>query len=192
MWRMLCRSIERRSGAYAVLRKLRKNEDGAPAIEFAIVAGPFLMLLFGLISIGQYFFTTSDLENAVDQGSRQLRTGQYQQNQSPTSAQDFKTSLCNLLAVIPCSEVTVNALSFVNYAAITPATIPSCVDPNGNLAAPVFAPGQQNAVMVVWVCYKWTMTQYLPTFGGTLTLGNMGDGSRLIQATTTFQTEPYQ
>ena len=186
MWRMLCRSIERRSGAFAVLRKLRKNEDGATAIEFAMVAGPFLMFLYGIISIGLYFFSQFALENAIETAARQVRTGQAQS--AGLSQQQFHDSVCaNVPSFVSCANLVVNVASYVNYAAIA---APSCIDPNTGApsAAQAYAPGQQNAVVVAWVCYQWDLTKYIPF----LRLGNLPDGSRLIQATSTFQTEPYQ
>ena len=36
------------------------------------------MMLFGIISVGFYFFTTFTLENAVEKSSRYVRTGQMQ------------------------------------------------------------------------------------------------------------------
>ena len=51
-----------------------------------------------------------------------------------------------------------------------------------------YAPGQENVVVLAWLCYEWTMAKNIPW----LNLSNMGNGSRLIQATTTFRTEPYK
>ncbi len=189
MWRKSNRTLESQSGAATLLRRLRKDNEGATAIEFAMVAGPFLMLLFGIIGVGLFFFTTFSLENSVETAARQLRTGALQQSGSSDPASDFKTAVCSSLpGFITCSEVTTNVLSFSNYAAITANSIPSCTNAAGALATPVFTPGQQNAVVVAWACYKWKVAKDIPF----INLGNQGDGSRLIQATTTFQTEPYQ
>ena len=59
-------------------RRLRQNEDGATAVEFALVSIPFLMLLFGIMSVCLYFFTTLYIENAVWNASRDLRTGAFE------------------------------------------------------------------------------------------------------------------
>ena len=187
MWRMFCHSAGRRSGTYAILRKLRKDEKGTAAIEFAAVATPFLMMLFGIISLGLYFFSTFTLENAIEVASRQIRTGQAQA--AGLSQAQFKQIVVNNVpSFIDPSKLIVNVSSFATYAAITPA---SCVDGAG---APMtannstFAPGTQSAIVVAWVCYTWDVTKYIPY----LKLGNQPDGSRLIQAATAFQTEPYQ
>ena len=186
MWRMFCHSAGRRSGAYVILRKLRKDETGTTAIEFAMVATPFLMMLYGIISLGLYFFSTFTLENAIEVASRQIRTGQAQAA-GLTQAQFQQVVFNNVPSFINQGNLIVNVNSFATYAAITPA---SCVDVNGapTAGSTSFAPGTQSAIVVAWVCYTWDVTKYIPF----LKLGNLPDGSRLIQATTTFQTEPYQ
>ena len=60
-----------------------RDERGFTAVEFAMVAMPFLMLLFGTIAVGLYFFTTFTLENAVEKAAhrilRQWLTGERDQ-----------------------------------------------------------------------------------------------------------------
>ena len=187
MWR---RQVSIASGSQqrpALLRRLRKDERGVTAIEFAMVAGPFLMLLFGIVGVGLYFFTTFSLENAVEQAARVIRTGQAQQA-GMTDAQ-FKAKVCEFVpGHIDCQgKVFVNVKSFPDSDSITNATIPKCLDNLGNLkTSGDYVPGGASAVVLVWVCYEWD-TMKLPW----ISLGDMANGSRLIQATTTFRTEPY-
>ena len=47
------------------LRRFRRAEKGATAVEFAMVAAPFFFLLFAMIEIAAVFFTSTVLENAV-------------------------------------------------------------------------------------------------------------------------------
>ena len=57
------------------------EQSVATAIEFGMVALPFVCLLFGIFSVCRCFFTTFTLENAVWQAARAIRTGQVQQSQ---------------------------------------------------------------------------------------------------------------
>lgn len=184
MWRMLCRSVGRRSGASAILRNAAKDETGATAIEFAAVAGPFLAFLYMIISLGLYFFTTFALENAIETASRQIRTGQAQAA-GLTQAQFQQLVFNNVPSFVTQSNLIVNVSSFASYAAITPV---SCYSGPG-IANTSFTPGTQNAIVVASVCYNWDAVKNIPYLNR---LGNQPDGSLLIQATTTFQTEPYQ
>ena len=74
-----------RARAKLLTRRLRNDERGSAAVEFAIVALPFLLLLVGLISISLYFFTNFTMESAVLNAARAIRTGQLQQGQGAYS-----------------------------------------------------------------------------------------------------------
>ena len=171
-----------------LLRRLRQDSSGTTAIEFAFVAAPFLMLLFGIMGVGLYFFTTFSLENAVEQTGRLIRTGQVQQG--GMTAEQFKEKVCELApAFVDCAnKLRVNVLNYPDSEAIGPGTLPQCLDAGGNLSdVTSYAPGDSDQVVLIWVCYEWALASKIPY----LNLGNMANGSRLIQAATTFRTEPY-
>lgn len=172
----------------SLLRRWRRDASGTTAVEFAFVAGPFLMLLFGIMGVGLFFFTNFSLENAVERTGRLIRTGQVQQG--GMTGQQFKEKVCELApAFVDCvNKLRVNVLNFPDSEAIGPATTPQCLDADGNLSdVTTFEPGEADEVVLIWVCYEWSLASKIPY----LNLGNMGNGSRLIQAATTFRTEPY-
>ncbi len=58
-------------------RRLRADADkGSAAIEFAMIAPVFFMLLMGTVEAGTMFFAQSALQNAVNDTARMVRTGQ--------------------------------------------------------------------------------------------------------------------
>ncbi|MGI9382041.1 MAG: TadE/TadG family type IV pilus assembly protein, partial [Methyloligellaceae bacterium] len=63
-----------------------------------MVAAPFFALLFALIEIGLVFFGSFTLENAVEQASRMIRTGQAQQQ--GFSEDRFKQEVCDNVYVL--------------------------------------------------------------------------------------------
>ncbi len=171
----------------SLLRRLRSDTEGATAVEFAMVIGPFLALLFGIIAVGLFFFTTFSLENAVDQASRVIRTGQAQQ--AGMTAQQFKEKVCEFVpGHIDCNgKIQVNVKSFANSADIQPNDMPKCLNNDGTMKNSAdYIPGGSSVVVLVWLCYEWDMAKF-----PFINLGDMANGSRLIQATTTFRTEPY-
>lgn len=165
----------------------RHDETGATAIEFALVSLPFLMLLFGIIAVGLFFFTTFSTENAVEQASRPIRTGEAQA--AGLTKDQFKTNVCSFLpAYVDClNKLRVNVQSYnVGQAIVAPA----CIDAGGALVPPAgtpFAMGAQNQIMLVTACLEWTLAGQIPF----LTIGTMANGAALIQASTTFKIEPY-
>ena len=170
------------------IKSFRSNNKGTTALEFGMVGLPFLMLLFGIIISGLYFFTTMSFENAVEQAGRLIRTGQV--DAANMSEADFKTEICkNTPQYVDCdNKVKIFVQSFADNA---PNLNPlSCLSPNGESlsSATSYDPGNENSVVLVVACYEWDMTANIPF----LDLGNMGStGKRLIQAATTFRNEPY-
>lgn len=181
------RAARERAGAFG--RRVRDDEAGFTAVEFAMVAMPFLMLLFGTIAVGLYFFVTFSLENAVEKASRLIRTGQAQTSSPPMTTTQFKTMVCNEApSFIDCTnKLRVNVAVATSFSALT---APSCTDSSGNLVPDPAAsnvPGAAGDAVLVTVCYEWDLAGQIPF----LKLGKMANGSALIQAATTFRTEPY-
>jgi Flp pilus assembly protein TadG len=150
-----------------------KDENGTTAVEFGLVAVPFFMLLFGIISVGFYFFTMFTLENAVEDAARLIRTGQVQT--ANMSAADFKTQVCSHLPdYVDCpNKVRINVQTFTSFGSIT---TPSCLDGAGALitnAATTYSPGASSNVVLVTACYEWALAGQIPF----LKLGQMSNGS---------------
>lgn len=189
-------SCLRRSLPARLARRLGVDSSGVTSIEFAMVSMPFLLLLFGIMSVCLYFFTTFTIENAVWQASRAIRTGQVQQSQGAyaglTTNEDrkkaFKKALCQKAPTfLDCdNKVIVIVQSNTSFGGITE---PKCAT-NGVLmdqASAGFDTGGSSSVVLVTVCYPWTFGGKLPFFK----MGNLTDGSLLVQASVAFRAEPY-
>src|SRR5471032_2864150 len=86
----------RRSGWLPFARALRRfvrRENGATAVEFALVATPFIALLIAILETALVFFAQQVLQTATTQTSRLIMTGQAQ-TQNLTAAQ-FQQAVCN-------------------------------------------------------------------------------------------------
>jgi Flp pilus assembly protein TadG len=178
-------------------RLLHKNQDGFTAVEFALVIGPFLAILFAIMEVALVYFATFSLENATEQAARLIRTGQAQ----GFSANDFKDSVCDRVpAFMDCdSDLVVDVRTFptLNDAANG---APDSVDDDGNLIEGFeqFDTGDGGSIVLVNVYYHWKLFAALPDIGRLLTggqssigLGNLADGSRLITSATVFKNEPF-
>ncbi|MBZ0217058.1 MAG: pilus assembly protein, partial [Fimbriimonadaceae bacterium] len=102
--RLIGRSL-RRSGVFVSSRnkinEFNDGETGATAVEFAILAFPFLMLLLAVIEVGIVFFATQIMETGVEGAARLIRTGQAQQ----FSQAQFKLEVCDRIsALFDCNK----------------------------------------------------------------------------------------
>lgn len=75
-------------------RRLRGDERGIVAIEFAIVALLFFAIVFAIIELALVFFTGSVLDRATFSASRTVRLGQFQECSSGSPEKAFKTLVC--------------------------------------------------------------------------------------------------
>lgn len=183
------------------LTRFTKDDTGTTAIEFAMVIGPFLFLLFGIISVGFYFFVTFSLEHAVETASRVIRTGQAQDSsggKTPLTGTTFKAKICESLPpFMACGTTTdkirVNVQTYTGYGSVS---APSCVDNAGALiptASQVYAPGGTSSIVLVGVCYEWELSKSMASIPYWIApqSARMTNGSTLIQAATTFTNEPF-
>jgi len=178
--------------------RMRRDQSGATAIEFAMVVGPFLALVFAIMEISLVYFVEFSIDNGVHKAARLIQTGQVQKgNLSPNA---FKHIVCaDIPAFIGCESNVIVDVRASNTFAEAAANLPHPLTPSGSLSGNFskFVPGGPAQVVVVSLYYDWPLMAKLPGLGDFtgkigLSLGNMPDGSRLISATTIFRTETYQ
>lgn len=168
-------------------KRFRKDRRGVAAIEMALVAWPFLAIMFAILEQGLVFFAEFSLEHNVAQAARQIRTGEVQEL-SITGAQ-FKTDLVcpSLAGMLTCSKLSVDVRTFATFADIAGA-LDDPVDGNNDFQ-PVnnWQPGTDLSVMVVRAFYEWEMI----TPAVFTQMGTLANGNRLLAASMTFRNEPF-
>jgi Flp pilus assembly protein TadG len=86
----------------------RADRRGTTALEFALIAPAFFLLLFGATELAYDLFAQATLDGALQTAVRNLQTGQWQSNAS-TPQQFHDNYVCPALrGLLPCSAVTVN------------------------------------------------------------------------------------
>lgn len=183
--------LEKLNARKACRRRFNTNEDGATAVEFALVSFPFFILVFMLIGFAMYFFVMNSLDKGMDQTSRLVRTGQAQKSNMTVGG--FKQSVCDSAgAWIKCNKVQVFVQKYPDWQSVQPQ---SCLNSDGSVVTntagggePIAAySGAASDIVVVTTCYKWEFAQQIPF----VKIGNMSDNSMMMQTSTAFRTEPY-
>ena len=59
-------------------RRRERTDRGAAAVEFALILIPIVLILFGLVQYGLYFYSAQTGSNAVNAAVRQLAVGNCQ------------------------------------------------------------------------------------------------------------------
>jgi Flp pilus assembly protein TadG len=167
------------------LRRFAKGDDGIAAVEFGIVAAPFLALMFAIMETAIVFFASQTLETAVADSARLIMTGQAQSGNF-TQAQ-FKTAVCSkILGLFDCQNgIKIDVRTYSDFSSISSA---KPFDANGNLQNNfVYTPGNAGDIVVVRLMYEWPI--YVSLLG--FNLADMSGNKRLIIATAAFRNEPY-
>ncbi len=158
----------------------RRDERGATAVEFALIAPLLFLSLFSLVEIGMLGMMASGLDNAVDNAARMIRTGR---GDGPTSAPAFETVICDKLGgnATDCrSRLTVSVQKFTGFA---DANAVVSAAPNGS-----FNKGTAGDIVIVKADYKWPlMTPFIAT-----AYNRSGPMEITLASRVAFKNEPFQ
>jgi Flp pilus assembly protein TadG len=192
---------------FRLCRRFVRNRDGAAAIEFALLAIPFFLIIFAIIETFIAFTGEQLVSNAVETMSRKLRTGQITyalgRTTDMTEAQ-FRKAFCDEVSIlISCSATEIatpsklylDVRTFSSFADI-PTTIPRVsTSTYADLDTKTFkyAPGGPGKIMMVRAYYRWQIvTDLVRPY---ITNIRPSDGSLpshfMIVATAAFQNEDY-
>jgi Flp pilus assembly protein TadG len=163
------------------------------AVEFAMVVGPFLFMMFAIIELALVFLVSTTLEAASERASRQIRTGEVQT--AGQGAEAFKATICKNMTWVASScagALRVDVRTFEQFAdSNLPDPVGDCAPPATgkcfNDAALKFEHGGPTDVVIVRAYYQWPLlTPFLSQ-----ALARLDGNVAVIMTTQTFRNEPY-
>ncbi|MGV7033329.1 TadE/TadG family type IV pilus assembly protein [Methylobacterium symbioticum] len=175
------------------------DRDGAAAVEFALVAVPFLGLSAAIIQIAFLIWATQNFDRTLQNGVRGLLTGQFQlaraaQTNPPNVQTALRDQICGpsgarILTLFKCADLKIDVTtsdSFSGSSAGTPFN-PQTGTWNTSFGSNYTCPKPGTIVTV-------TAAVEFPTFLGLLSVNfrTFGSGSHLLMSTAVFRTEPYE
>lgn len=168
------------------LRRLAGDRRGATAVEFAMVAAPFLFMMFAIIELGLVFVISSTLETATMDAARLIRTGQLQAAGGDANA--FRNAVCGRMGLFEADcagklSLDVRVLPQFSAAAADPLADGE-LDP-GELT---FTAGAAEDIVLVRAWYRYDLIT--PFLGQALS--RTRDGAAMIGAATAFRNEPFR
>jgi Flp pilus assembly protein TadG len=169
------------------LRRFARAQEGAAAIEFGLVAVPFLAILFAIMETAFVFFAGQSLEFAVAQSGRLIMTGQA--DAAGYNQTTYKNAVCaSVVALFDCQNKLY--VSVQNYTKFANASTSPPYDSSGQLdtSKMVYQPGNPGDVVVVSFYYQWPI--YVSLLSNNLS--NQSGKNRLLVATSVFRNEPYK
>lgn len=101
--------------ARTLLEKFRTAREGAIAVEFAMIAPVFLMMVFGIIMYGSYLAVVHGVQQLAAEAARSSVAGLSESERS-TLASSYITGNVNTYPLIDPAKLTVNAATSVSDA----------------------------------------------------------------------------
>lgn len=189
------------------LAGLLRSRDGAAAIEFALLAIPYFVIVIAILETFIAFTGEQLVANAVETMSRKLRTGQITAGlgrSTDMNRDQFRTAFCGEVSIlITCSAAEIatpsklylDVRSFTTFANI-PTTIPrssTAAFSDLDTSSFKYTPGGPGTINMVRAYYRWQIiTDLVRPY---ITTIRPADGSMptdfLIVATSAFQNEAY-
>lgn len=174
------------------MNRFRKDREGATSVEFAILLVPFCAMLFAIVELGIVFFIQATMGHAMQEASREIRTGQFQSSGGLAAA--FQDEVCNNMAGLgDCGNLRVDVVTSntgrfqPNMLDPTPTSDPNDPSAPPPMPANVYTDTGPRAPVIIRVQYYHELS-----FPGEYTkLANATGNVRIIQTVTAFRNEPF-
>jgi Flp pilus assembly protein TadG len=175
------------------LARFGQSRTGATAVEFAMVALPFLFCVFAIFELAIVFLISITLDNATANAARQIRTGNIQASgggATSPGALSLEDTICKNLGWLQAQCVK-NSTLFVDVRVLNgfdDSTVPPLVvNQQINTSNFCFYSGQASAIVLVRTAFKWPLLTPFLNSG----LSRLGNGIAMISSTTAFKSEPF-
>lgn len=186
-----------------LLTRLPGDRGGAAAVEFALVALPFLALCGAIFQIILQIWATQNFDRALQNAVRTIFTGQFQQaNSGQTDAAtllaNLKQTMCGpanatIVNIFNCQNVKIDVATSSTFKSATPSSpIDSVTGTWSTNFGTNYACAKPGTIVIV------TAAVQFPTFFNLMGLmtrrfsSGSAAGSSLLTSTAVFRTEPYQ
>lgn len=173
-----------RSAGMTRAYRFSRDRSGSTIVEFALIALPFLALIFAILQTALIFFSSQVLDSGLQDAARLIRTGQAQQQQF--SANQFKQAVCDeILGLLNCEDgLIIDVRTWDNFRDADVGVPITNGEIDNNF---IFDPGGRGDIVVVRAFYEWPIV--LPTMNADVAI--LKNGKFLISSAATFRNEPF-
>ncbi|PDQ20433.1 pilus assembly protein TadE [Mesorhizobium sanjuanii] len=181
-----------KAGRTGFFGRFVRDRRGSTALEFAILAIPFALLVFAILESCISFAGQEVMANATDDVARRLRTGQ--EKQADMNEATLKAMICSRLEIMvakDCPGLEVDLRKYDTFAAAAAAGFKiqdrKIVLTGTTPTTFTVSPGPAESINMLRVFYKWpVMTDLMAS-----SMANLEGGKTLHFASITWQNEPF-
>jgi Flp pilus assembly protein TadG len=171
-----------------LIRRFSRARNGSVSIEFAIMATPFLALMFAIVESGIGIGTQQLISSAVDQVAREVRTGRI--DKTGLTGKQLHDKICakiSLMAPEGCPDLIVDLNNYQSFVHV-PRKLPIASNGDIRLKGLKVNPGGPGTINHMRVFYKLpVMTDFLRK-----SMSNLPGGKTLLYYSATWRNEAYE
>lgn len=199
------RLLARAFGVARLCRRFRRDDEAATAVEFAIIAVPFLGVLLAIFESTFVLFNAEVMDSVAGNVSRQLMTGQIQSSGQTCALQKqtFQNMICPLSGARPTTALPSNFDCTKVIIDVRASNAMNNLDVSNSLYAnpssAQFSPAPQGQNNIIRILYP--LPAILPVLAGTTnaTIAPIRNGqvvsggiwTHILMGIAVFRTEPY-
>lgn len=170
------------------LQRFARRKDGAAAVEFALVALPFFLVLTALAEVSLMALAQTNLDLAISDAGRLIRTG-HMAGDDPLSPEDIETQVCadlNRIMRMDCgANLFIDVDRFDTFNDVNnPVPLSNGEFDDSDIAIQVTQPGE---IVMIRGYYRWeVITPFFQSI-----FGNVNGTDRLMVSSMLFRNEPW-
>lgn len=163
-----------------LLARFGADKSGVAAVEFGMVALPFLAIVFCILETAVDYLIFSQIDYATHKAAQEIRFGGVQMKKM--SAGQFKTDvLCPKLSLLSCSQVQINVVVIYDRTEFG-AWLGSSINP----ATAKWCPGNASDSVLLQVAYPVPLATMI--WAGARSNAN---GVRYYMSAASFRNDPF-
>ncbi|CDN47254.1 TadE family protein [Neorhizobium galegae bv. orientalis str. HAMBI 540] len=165
-------------------KALLRNEQGAAAVEFALLVLPFFIFLFCILDMALMFFVDSALDSALHTAARSVRVGSAHSNNWNLAT--FKNNVCDGMAfAFGCKdELLIRTTAMPDFSSMS---FTSPVSGGVLSVTESFSPAASGDYVMIQAFLPWN--SLLATVGANV--NTLADGTYVLSAAVIFRNEPF-
>lgn len=181
------RTRPQRQAGLGTIRRYGRDSRGSVAIEFGILAVPFLALVFAVFESCMSFAAQQLMSNATDEIARDVRTGELRAAAlNDASLKDLVCARLKLIVDDSCPELEVDMQQYARFSNV-PTRVPFTASGDINTAGFRVTPGGASTINQLRVFYRWpVMTDFMRA-----SMSNLPNGKTLLFSSATWRNEPF-
>lgn len=173
-----------------MLSRFLRERRASAAVEFAILAIPFSLLIFAILESCISFGAQQLLTNATDDVARQLRTGQIKRADVLANNDLVRDEICGKIGFLvsdSCPGLVVDLRSFDTFDEAAKITTQFTADHELDTSSFKMDPGPALSKNMLRVFYRWPVITDIMR----RSMSSLKNNKTLLFATSTWQNEPF-